>query len=462
MRRRDFIKTAGTITAGMAVGKNRAEAKSGSKPNIIYILLDDAGYGDLGCYGQRKYETPNIDSLAEDGIKFTDHYSGSPVCAPSRCCLLTGYHTGHAEIRGNGEVVPEGQKPLAEDVPTIATLLKDAGYVTGAFGKWGLGFPGSSGEPLNKGFDRFFGYNCQRKAHNYYPKYLYSDRERVQLDGRTYSHDLIMDNAFEFIRDNKDKPFFAYFPVTIPHASLHAPEDVVRPFRKKFKLHELEFGFYSGKPVRNPKACFAGMMTHLDKQVGGLMILLKELGIDDNTLVMLSSDNGPHQEGGHKPDFFGSKGPFRGYKRDLYEGGIRVPMITRWPGKISPGSVTDHPSAFWDVMPTLCDIVGIDTPEEIDGISFLPTLTRQGKQEKHPYLYWEFNPKGGSQAVRMGEWKAVRNKVTKNPDAPLELYNLNKDPVEMNNQADERPEIISKVKEILKNARTENVNFPLF
>ena len=293
---------------------------SAEQPNVIYILLDDAGYGDLSCYGQKKFATPNIDRLATEGIRFTDHYSGSTVCAPTRCSLMTGLHTGHCFVRGNREVKPEGQSPMPADIVTIPRLLHQAGYTTGMFGKWGLGAPGSTSDPMQH-FDSFYGYNCQREAHNFYPDHLWKNDQRVELDGNTYSHDLIIQNAFDFIRTNKKGPFFCYMSVTIPHAAMQVPEDSMAEFRKKFAQFEGTIGKYAGPDVNNPVAGFAGMMTRLDQQVGQLLALLKELDIDDNTLVMLSSDNGPHKEGGHQPDFFDSNGPLRGYKRDLYEGG---------------------------------------------------------------------------------------------------------------------------------------------
>lgn len=273
------------------------------KPNIVYILLDDAGYGDLSCYGQKKFQTPNIDRLASEGMKFTQHYSGSTVCAPTRCVLMTGLHTGHSYVRGNREVKPEGQAPMPADIVTIPRLLKGGGYKTGAFGKWGLGAPGSVSDPAEH-FDSFYGYNCQREAHSYYPDHLWKNFERIELDGKTYAHDPIMNEALDFVKANKDGPFFLFLPVTIPHAAMHVPEKYSAPFRKLFPQFEDKIGKYSGPKVKNPVAAFAGMMTKLDEDVGRLLDLIKELGIDENTLVMLTSDNGPHREGGHDPVFF--------------------------------------------------------------------------------------------------------------------------------------------------------------
>lgn len=433
------------------------------KPNIIYILLDDAGYGDLSCYGQDRFETPNIDRLAGEGIRFESHYAGSAVCAPSRCSLMTGYHTGHATIRGNRSMEPEGQMPLPADAVTLPRLLKKAGYKNGMFGKWGLGPPGSSGDPMDQGFDKFFGYNCQSLAHNYYPEYLWHNRDKVMLHKEAYSHDLIMEKALEFIRQSSKGPFFCYLPVTIPHASLHVPEESARPFRKKFWMFEPVPGFYAGPVIMNPAACFAGMMTRLDSQVGELMALLKELGIEEDTLVMLTSDNGPHAEGGAVPWFFDSNGPFRGIKRDLYEGGIRVPMMARWPGVIKPGTVTGHVSAFWDVLPTLCDVSGIKAPEGTDGISMLPALLgREEGQEQHELLYWELSELGGRQAVRSGKWKAVRYLVSVNPRARLKLFDLEKDPEEKHDLAASFPDVARHMEGLLASARTPSKQFPLF
>ncbi|MCH2368517.1 MAG: arylsulfatase, partial [Planctomycetes bacterium] len=361
------------------------------KPNIIYIMLDDAGYGDVGCYGQKNFKTPNVDALAAGGLKFTQHYSGSTVCAPTRCCLMTGLHTGHAFVRGNREVKPVGQSPIPGDTVTVAKLLKKSGYTTGAFGKWGLGNPGSEGDPVNQGFDVFYGYNCQRNAHTYYPTWLYHNLEKVKLDGKTYAHDLIMAEALKFIRKNRDGPFFCYLPWTIPHASLHVPEKSAAPFREKFSKYENTIGRYKGPKVKNPVAAFAGMMVKMDEGVGLVTSLLRELGIEKNTVVLFTSDNGPHREGGHRPDVFDSNGPLSGYKRDVTEGGIRVPLIASWPGRIKPGTTTNHISAHWDFLPTACALAGIKAPRKIDGISFLPTLLGITEDQRpHEYLDWEF------------------------------------------------------------------------
>ncbi|NWK55296.1 arylsulfatase [Verrucomicrobiaceae bacterium N1E253] len=439
-------------------------AIAADKPNIIYILLDDAGYGDFSCYGQEKFQTPNIDKLATEGMQFTDHYSGSTVCAPTRSVLMTGLHTGHTPIRGNSEVKPVGQKPLPADTLTIAKLLKQHGYATGAFGKWGLGYPGSEGDPLNQGFDRFYGYNCQRNAHTYYPTWLYDDKTKITLDGKTYSHTLIMDECLAWIKEqgsDKKAPFFCYLPITIPHAAMHVPEKYAAPFRKKFPQFENKIGRYAGPNVRNPAAMFAGMMTLLDEDIGRLMSLIKDLGIDDNTVVMFTSDNGAHREGGHMPDFFNSNGGMRGHKRALSEGGIRTPLLVRWPGTIKAGSKSEHISAHWDVFPTLCEISGTETPGGLDGISYLPELL--GKpQKKHAYLYWEFMEQGGKRALRFGkdgQWKAIQLKASKNKDAPIALYNLKKDPREEKDVSKQHPELIDTVKKTFDKARTTNDTF---
>ena len=445
------------LTALLLVG-GVTSAVSADKPNIIYVLLDDAGYGDLGCYGQTKFATPNIDRLASEGLKFTDHYSGSTVCAPTRCVLMTGVHTGKAYVRGNREVQPEGQAPMPEDIVTIPRLLSKAGYKTGAFGKWGLGAPGSASDPVEH-FDVFFGYNCQRQAHTYYPKHLWKNREKIELDGKTYTHPLIMDETLKFIRENQENPFFIYLPITIPHAAMHVPEDYAAPWRKKFPQFEGKIGRYAGTEFDNPAAAFAGMMTMLDEGMGDLLGLLDELGIDENTLVMFSSDNGPHKEGGHVPDFFGSYGPFRGYKRDLTEGGIRAPMLARWPGKIEAGRVTELASAHWDILPTVCELAGVEVTVPIDGISFVPTLLEEGAQEEHEYLYWEFYEKGGKKAARWGDWKAIQSGINQNPNAPIEIYNLSEDLREENNLAESQPELVERAREIFKEAHTPSPNW---
>ncbi len=428
------------------------------KPNIIYIMADDLGYGDLGCFGQRIIQTPHLDRLAKEGMILTQHYSGATVCAPSRCSLMTGFHGGNAYIRGNGEVKPEGQNPMPEGTVTVASLMRAAGYTTGMLGKWGLGAPGSAGDPMNQGFDFFFGYNCQREAHRYFPDHLWRNRDRVELpenaDGgqKTYAQDLIADETIQFIERNQDKPFFLYLPYTIPHAELWAPEAYMAMYRGQIE---------PGKPVGQPRpyrlsgynyqpephVAFAAMVSKLDADVGRVMETLQKLGLDRDTLVIFTSDNGPHKEGGADPDFFDSNGPLRGYKRDLYEGGIRVPTIARWPGQIKAGSRSDHISAFWDFLPTCAEVAGMDAPAS-DGISYLPALL--GKEQKaHAALYWEFHEQGGKQAVRMGPWKGIRLGCKANPEAPLELYHLDKDIGETTNIAADHPDIVRKMERIM-------------
>jgi arylsulfatase A-like enzyme len=443
-------------------------------PNVIYILADDLGYGDPGCYGQEKFETPNIDQMAKHGMRFTRHYAGSTVCAPSRSVLMTGLHTGHTPIRGNREVLPEGQAALPGPAYTIAEMLKDAAYVTGAFGKWGLGFPGSEGDPLNQGFDRFFGYNCQRYAHRYYPEYLWDDDQKYKLEGNdwttttSYAPDVIQERTLEFIRANKDTSFFAFVPMVIPHAELIVPEDEIFEFYKGRYPEEP----YVGRPGADygpdmiigrycsqelPHATFASMVHRLDAYVGEILNTLEELGISENTIVLFTSDNGPHEEGGADPGFFNSSGGLRGVKRDLYEGGIRVPFIVSWPGTIPGGEETDHISAFWDLLPTLAEITGCETPAT-DGISFLPTLLGE-EQNKHAHLYWEFHERGGKQAILKDEWKAIRLNVGKDPAGPLELYNLKEDPYERNNVSGDYPELRQTLSALMEEERVPSASF---
>lgn len=442
------------VIALMLCGLSGSAFSETNRPNIIYILLDDAGYGDLSCYGQTHFETPNIDRLAAEGMKFTQHYSGSTVCAPTRCSLMTGVHTGHTFVRGNREVKPEGQAAMPADISTIPRLLKSAGYATGAFGKWGLGAPGSDSDPA-KHFDLFYGYNCQREAHNYYPDHLWKNTERVELDGKTYTATMIMDEALQFVREHRDGPFFVYLPVTIPHAAMHAPEEYMEVWRNKYPQFEDKIGKYSGPEVRNPIAAFAAMMTLLDNGVGDLLKLLDDLKIDDNTIVMLSSDNGPHKEGGHDPEFFNSNGPLRGHKRDLYEGGIRAPFLARWPGKISPGTTSGLISAHWDILPTVCELAGADVPAGLDGVSLVPTLTGHGEQKQHEYLYWEFYEKGGRRSVRFGQWKAVQQNLKDVGQTDgVEVYDLSTDLGEDHDVAGKHPEIVQKALTYFKAAHT--------
>jgi arylsulfatase len=403
------------------------------KPNIIYILADDLGYGELGCYGQKKIKTPNLDRLAAHGLRFTQHYAGNAVCAPSRCVLMTGKHSGHAQIRNNSETKPDGQLPIAPDTATIARLLKGIGYVTGMIGKWGLGMHDSTGDPQKQGFDHFFGYYCQRHAHNHYPTFLWRNAEKVPLEGnpgkatgKQHSHDLFEKEALDFIRKNKEKPFFLYLPFTIPHVALQVPEDSLAEYKGKWDDPPYKGG-KGYQPHDHPRAAYAAMVTRMDRTIGRILELLHELDLDDDTIVIFSSDNGPTHDGAGGSDslFFLSAGVLRGFKGSLFEGGVRVPMIVRWPRRIRPGRTTDHISGFQDVLPTLCDIAGAKAPKDIDGISMLPTILNKGEQKKHDFLYWEFPGYGGQQAVRLGDWKAIRQNMHKG-NMKLQLFDLAK------------------------------------
>lgn len=458
--------------------KTTQNCKENTKPNIIFILADDLGIGDVSYTGQQKFETPNIDKLANEGMIFTQHYAGSTVCSPSRSTLMTGQHTGHTPVRGNKYYEENGENkgnwPLPAKTKTVADILKANGYATGCFGKWGLGFTGSTGDPNNKGFDEFWGYNNQRMAHNYYPETIDHNRTTVKLEGNqgkghgTYAPNFIHKKALKFIEDNKEKPFFIYYPSIIPHAELFAPETYMEKYRGKL-LPEKEFkgvddgprykkGGYGSQPESH--AAFAAMINLLDDQVGEIVDKLNDLGIADNTLIIFSSDNGPHQEGGADPDYFDSNGIFTGYKRDLYEGGIRMPMIAWCPGKIAAGSKTDLISAFWDFLPTVTDLIGAKNPENTDGISYLPTLLGKDGQKEHEYMYWEFHEKNGRVALRKGDWKLVRYNVCVANETTTELYNLKKDPSEKDNLAAQYPEKVEELMGLLDSASTKSEDFP--
>ncbi len=460
--RRQFLKTLGATTILSLAGCQ----KTVKKPNFIYILADDLGYGDLGCYGQKAIQTPVLDLMAQQGMRFTHHYAGSTVCAPSRCCLMTGMDTGHALVRGNGRV------PLREKDRTIAEILQKAGYRTGLVGKWGLGEKGSTGEPTKKGFDYFFGYLNQIHAHNYYPEFLWENDTRVDLNNKVkiidhgyakgiggaaveknqYSHDLFTEKALDFIDQNSKAPFFLYLAYTIPHANNEA--------QGVLGVHGMEvpeYGIYKNKDWPEAQKGHAAMITRMDNDIGKIFEKLQKLQIDGHTLVVFSSDNGPHREGGNDPDFCDSNGPLRGIKRDLYDGGIRVPMLARWPGKIKPAQTSDFPCAFWDILPTFAEFASLPVPENINGISLVPTLTGSN-QKPHDYLYWEFHEGTAThQAVRMKEWKGVRMA----PRGPLELYNIKRDPGEQNNIAQQHPEIVEKITSIMNNGRTPSEHWPL-
>lgn len=498
------IKTNSLLFVGCALSLfscQEKETAEETKPNIIYILADDLGYGELGCYGQEKIETPNIDKLAQEGIRFTDHYVGSPVSAPSRCMLLTGKHPGKAQIRGNDEWASrgdvwsyhamladstlEGQRPMKPGTETLATMLKKADYTTGIVGKWGLGAPHTHGTPTQMGFDFFVGYNCQRQAHTYYPVHLYKNDVRIYLDNdtvaphtgfdqgadpydmdsykkfnlTTYSPDLMFDELTEFIHTNNSnktgKPFFMYWATPIPHVPLQAPQKWVDYYVNKFGDEEPYLGDTDYFPHRYPHAAYAGMISYLDEQVGLLVNQLKELGIYENTLIIFTSDNGPTYNGGADSEWFNSGGLLqekhgRG-KGFTYEGGIRVPMIASWPNKIKPHRTSNHISAFWDMMPTFCEIAGIDAPADTDGISLLPELLGE-EQPAHKFLYWEFPASGGQQAVRIGKWKGIRNNINKG-NMTLELYDLENDIQEVNDIAANHPNIIKKMEKIMKEER---------
>lgn len=449
------------------------DGKKEPLPNIVYILADDLGYGDLSCYGQQKFKTPNIDRLAREGMLFTQHYTGCTVSAPSRSCLMTGQHTGHTPVRGNKGWDPEGQWPLPADSYTVAEMLKTKGYATGAFGKWGLGYIETEGDPNSQGFDEFYGYNCQSLAHNYYPGHLWHNHEKVLLPENnrskqgSYSPDLIHKAALAFLETNQDKPFFLFYPTTIPHAELFAKEEYMKMYRGKFDPEKSFKGIDDGPTYRlgpygsqpEAHAAFAAMVTELDDYVGELLVKLTELGLEKNTIVIFASDNGPHLEGGADPDFFNSNSNLKGYKRDMYEGGIRTPMIVRWPGKVKAGYESDHVSAFWDILPTFAEIAGAENPENIDGISFLPELLGK-KQKQHDYLYWEFHEQGGKIAMRMGKWKAVQLNVDKIPRGVTELYDLSTDIGETNNIASSNPVIVTKMEDLMKQAHEPSDIFP--
>ncbi len=438
-----------------------------AKPvNIILVMADDLGIKELGSYGQKKIKTPHLDQMAREGMRFTQFYAGAPVCAPTRCNLMTGKHAGHAAIRANGEIKSNqyekngatifgGQTPLPADETTIAEVLKANGYATGCFGKWGLGIGGSTGDPLKKGFDRFYGYNCQRHAHTYYPKYLNNDDKLDFLEGnfrkdqgKHYAPQLIADEMLAFIRKNRNKPFFVYYPTPIPHTPLQAPQEEVEAYSK----------WDDGSKKGQNRATYAAMISFMDKQMGRLFALLKELKIDDNTLVLFTSDNGTTFLGQVDHRFFDSVGELRGLKGSVYEGGIREPLIVRWPGKIPKETTSDHISALYDLAATCAQVAQTKMPENTDGISLLPELLGTPEQQKpHEFLFWDFAEcsYGGQIAVRMGDWKGLKRKMIKNPDAPLQLYNLKDDPNEENDVAKQHPEIVEQIEAIILRERDQ-------
>ena len=438
------------------------QAQDKQSPNVVFILADDMGIGDLGCYGQQKIKTPHIDEMAANGLLFRNHYSGSTVSAPSRCCLMTGKHTGHAYVRGNKGVRNEEgffDLHLPESEVTVAQLFKQKGYATMCVGKWGLGGPRTSGSPVRKGFDYFFGYLSQGAAHRYYPDYLYENEEKVMLDGKTYSHFLIMEKGLDFIRKNQDKPFFAYFAITPPHADLDYPdlsayEDVFEEIPFENPNFSKGRGF---KPQQKPRAAYAAMVSEVDKNVRQVLALLKEIGQLKNTIVIFASDNGVHNVGGHDPAYFNSNASLRGIKRDLYEGGIHVPFIVSWPKVIDKPRVTDHISTFWDFMPTICDMLDIPIPQGSDGISYLPVLeNREWEQVKHDYLYYEFYEQGGKQSIYKNGWKLVRLNINKPAKIVEELYYLPKDKCERKNLLLQYPEKAQELKQLMSEAHTDS------
>jgi arylsulfatase A len=441
-----------------------AAGQQASAPNILIIQADDLGYGDLGAYGQARFETPSLDRLAREGTRFTQYYSGSTVCAPSRAALMTGLHTGHAWIRGNGDIA------LRDEDTTVAMSLREAGYRTAVIGKWGLGGPGTSGQPDRKGFEYSFGFLDHRHAHRQYTDHLWRNGERVSTDvNLDYVNDLFTRETVAFIERADARPFFVYLNYTVPHAELRVPADSIEPLKGRFpetpfanpaadarvtgaRSDVASLG-YRSQPA--PHAAFAAMITRMDRDIGRLADVLKARGIDNRTVVMFISDNGPHREGGADPEFFKSSGGLRGIKRDLYEGGIRVPMIARWPGTIPAGRVSNHVWAHWDMFPTVAELAGAKMPKGVDGMSMARAL-RGDSQPTHDFLYWEFHERGFQQAVRMGRWKAVRLKT----GAPLELYDLDADPVEAHDVAASHPDVVAKVETYLKAARTESERWP--
>lgn len=472
------------------------------RPNIIYFLADDLGYGEVGVYGQEKIKTPNMDLLAENGMLFTQHYSGAPVCAPARYVFLTGQHTGHAFIRGNDEwkergdvwdyekacLMPafEGQRPIPEDTPTLGKQLKKAGYKTAILGKWGLGAPETEGVPNLQGFDYFYGFNCQRQAHNLYPPHLWENAQKDTLQNKLviphtkldslqdplvessyalfnqkeYAPELIHRKAEQFIIDNSDNPFFLYYASPLPHLPLQAPKAFVDQYRDVFGDEEPYVGDQSYFPSRYPRATYAAMITYLDYQLGALISLLKEQGVYENTVIIVSSDNGPTYLGGVDFDYFESSKPFaNGYGRTkgfVYEGGIRVPMIVSWPKMVEAGSQSEHLSAFYDMMPTICELAGAEAPEGIDGISFKNTLLGE-EQLQHNFLYWEFPSYKGQQAVRMGNWKGIRKNIFEG-NLEIELYDLRKDTLESNNIAADYPDIVRQIEQIMREEHEPSLN----
>ncbi len=449
------------------------------KPNIIFILADDVGYGNIGVNGQTKIKTPSLDKMAAEGMRFTNHYSGNPVCAPSRCTLLTGLHTGHSYIRGNYEVRPERQLGIPKNSETVGTVLKKANYVTGAIGTWCLGGPGSVGHPNKQGFDYWYGHLCQRKAHSSYPAYVWRNDKKVLFKDNDpagqkgeYIHDKFTEEALNFIEENKDEQFFLYLPYTIAHLEYAPPEEALAQYKGKFSetyfagtgYHEdvpdspdIPFPGNYG-PQKYPRAAYAAMITRMDRDIGKINNYLTELGLDENTIVIFSSDNGAAQGNGADAKFFNGNNGWRGGKGSLYDGGIHIPFIAKWVGKIEPGKVSNHISAFWDFLPTVAELANVKLNSNTDGISYLPELLGEKNQKEHKALYWESKRKNlARQAVRMGNWKGL-----KIGDAPIELYDLQNDPNESINLATDNPEVVAEIRKILMTERVPSKEFPLF
>lgn len=455
MQRRDFLSF--LAAGGWSAAAARASAQGGGgRPNIVFMMADDLGYGDLSCYGQAKFSTPNIDRLATEGIRFTQAYAGSTVCSPSRCVLMTGLHTGHCSYRGN----VNGEPGIPDSDVTMAEVLREAGYATGIFGKWGLGNVGMPGYATRQGFDRWYGFLNQGQAHNYYPRYLMSDdvaemlRENVVYGDKApkdYAPDRIQKNALEWLdKQSAARPFFLYLPYTLPHANGEKRRDTGNGM-------EVPAGHpYENKPWPAPEQGFAGMMYHLDMLVGQIMDRLRAKGLDRNTLVIFTSDNGPHKEGGRNPEFFKSSGPLRGIKRDLTEGGIRVPFIARMPGTIPAGKTSEQVLAFWDLLPTFAELTKAKKLQGLDGVSMLRPLLGKG-EIPHAPLYWEFYEGGFKQAIRDGKWKAIR----KGLKGKIELYDLSADIHEDKDLAAAHPEIVRRMETLFGEMRTDSPLFPI-
>jgi len=457
-----MLRNALFVACGLALASCAASpVPSPRAPNVVLIVADDLGWGELGCYGQRKIRTPRIDALAAEGVRFTQFYSGAPVCAPSRCVLLTGKHNGHGAVRDNFEVQPEGQMDLPASEVTIAEVLRERGYATGCFGKWGLSTPHSEGHPNAQGFDEFFGYICQRQAHDYYPDHLWRNAERVELDRKQYSHELVAEAALAFVREHREQPFFLYVPFTIPHLALQVPDDSLAEYVGEWEDPPYEGG-KGYKPHPTPRAAYAAMVTRMDRDVGRIVDVLAELGLADDTLVLFTSDNGPTYDrlGGSDSAFFESAAGLRGFKGSVYEGGLRVPLVARWPGRAPAGSTCALPSAFVDLVPTLARECGAREPAGLDGETLGAALRTPSVARRTRPLYWELAGYGGQQAARLGDWKAVRRDMKKGSEA-IELYDLRADPGETRDLASEHPDVLAELRGVLEREHVDSPLFPL-